>query len=183
MADGGEEGAEVMQSAEEDAAEYAPEEHGHPAKDRGLNRSIDRTGPGDGGEVVSHEDRRFRGDIVHAVFHGMGGGFPVRVNAPFPDQIVSVEDVAHDEQGHSRQDDQERLHTVFLPFFSENLLFQIGSYQFTQFPPLPVAEQALGGEVRRAELIMGPALKSKEITAVTAQFRNKRGGFRRDLFR
>ena len=48
VAQRGEQGAEVMHAAEEDAAEDDPEKDRNPSKDSRLNSTGDRTGTGDG---------------------------------------------------------------------------------------------------------------------------------------
>ena len=94
-----EQGAEVVHTAEEDTADEHPQCNGNPAENCGLDRSVYRACAGDGGEVVSHKDRRFCGDIVHAVFHSVSGGGLAGVYSPFFGQPSAVEDVTNDEDG------------------------------------------------------------------------------------
>ena len=88
-----------MHAAEEDTADEYPQCNRYPAENCGLNRSVYRACAGDGGEVVSHKDRRFCGDIVHAVFHSVCRGLLTGIDSPFLCQPSAVEDVTNDEDG------------------------------------------------------------------------------------
>ena len=74
VADRGKERAKIVHAAEEDTTDHYPEEDGDPAEDCRLNRAVDRARAGDRGEVVSHQNGCFSGDVVHSVFEFMSGG-------------------------------------------------------------------------------------------------------------
>ena len=98
MANRGEQRTEVLKSAEEDAADYAPKENGQPAEYGSQNRSVDRPGACDGREVMAHQNYGFRGHIVDAVFFRDCGRFPLGVDAPFFFEPSAVELIAEAQQ-------------------------------------------------------------------------------------
>ena len=86
VAKGGEQGAEVMDSSEENTSDQYPEGNRQPAKSKGggVDRTGDGTGSGDGREMVPHQYRCFRRHIVHSVLHGMSGcGDILFTDSPF----------------------------------------------------------------------------------------------------
>ena len=99
MADGGEQGAVVMDGSEEDTADQDPQHHRHPAEDGRLDGAVDGAGAGDGGKMVSHQDRGFGRDIVHAVLQLMSWGGLGVVHAPLLGKPAAVEDIAYDQDG------------------------------------------------------------------------------------
>ena len=107
VADGREQGAVVMQAAEEDAADDAPQEHGDPAEHSGLDRSVDGAGARDGREVVTHQDSGLGGDEVDTVVQLDCGGLAGGINAPLLCQPTAIEDIADDECSDSCKDDQD----------------------------------------------------------------------------
>ena len=104
IADRCEQRTEVLQTAEEDTAEYAPQEDRNPAENGCLDRAVDRAGACDRREVMSHEDCGRRRNIVDTVFHGDSGCFALRVDAPLLCQPSAVADIADDKQ-HDGSDD------------------------------------------------------------------------------
>ena len=106
VADGGKQGAEVMDAAEEDAADENPQRAGQPAEPGGADGAGDGAGARDGREVVAHQDGGLGGDIVNAVLQGMGGGgLVIFADAPLLAQPAAIEDIAADQ--HSNADDQK----------------------------------------------------------------------------
>ena len=65
VANGSEQGTEVMHAAEEDAADEHPQHHGHPAEHSGLNGAVDGAGTGDGREVMSHQHGGLGLSLIH----------------------------------------------------------------------------------------------------------------------
>ena len=113
MADGGEQGAEVMDAAEEDAAHQNPQHTGQPAEHGGGDGAGNGAGTGDGGEVVSHQHRGLGGNVVDAILHGVrGGGLVGFTDAPLLAQVAAVEDVAAQENGDSDQKKYETVHWI-----------------------------------------------------------------------
>ena len=97
-------GAEVMYTAEEDAANQNPQHAGQPAEaaTHGADGAGDGTGARDGGKVVAHEDGGLGGDIVDAVLHGMGRGLLAAfAHAPLFAQPAAVEHVPRNEDQHT----------------------------------------------------------------------------------
>ena len=115
IADRCEQGAEILQAAEEDTAKDAPQEYRHPAEHGGLDRPVDGARAGDGREVMSHKDSGRCCDVVHAVLHGLGGSLPLRVDAPLFGEPAAVGHVAHDQYGDRRENDQQCAHFT-IPF-------------------------------------------------------------------
>ena len=106
MADGGEQGAEVMDAAEEDAADQDPQRAGQPAEAGGADGAGDGARAGDGREVVAHQDGGLGGDVVDAVLQGVGrGGLVELADAPLLAQPAAIEDIADDQ--HSDADDEK----------------------------------------------------------------------------
>ena len=97
VADRSEQSAVVMDSAEEDTADQDPQHHGHPAKDSGLDGTVDGAGAGDGGKVVTHQNRSLGGDVVHTVLQFVGRGDLGVVNTPLLGKPSAVEHVAYDQ--------------------------------------------------------------------------------------
>ena len=104
VADGGEQGAVVMDGAEEDAADEHPQHHGHPAEDGRLNGAVNGAGAGDGGKVVSHQDRGFGRDVVHAILQLMSWSDLGVVHPPLLGKPAAVENVSHDQDGNANDD-------------------------------------------------------------------------------
>ena len=88
-----------MHTTEEDGADEHPQQHRDPAENSGLNRTVDRAGTRDGGEVVSHQDRGFCGAVVHTVFQLVSRGGTGRVDTPRFGQPSAVEDISYNENG------------------------------------------------------------------------------------
>ena len=82
VTDGGEQSAEVVHGAKEDAAEHTPQENGDPTKDGSLDRSVNGAGAGDGGEMVTHQDGGVGRNEVLSVVRCMSRGLAIGVNAP-----------------------------------------------------------------------------------------------------
>ena len=112
MADGGDQGAEVVDAAEEDAADDDPQSAGQPAEAEGrsVDGAGDGAGTGDGREVVAHQDGGLCGDVVDAVLHGVRGGLLiVLAHAPLLAQPASVEHIAQQQNGDA---DDQKYQTV-----------------------------------------------------------------------
>ena len=106
MADGGEQGAEVMDAAEEDAADENPQRAGKPAEARRADGAGDGARAGDGREVVAHQDGGLGGDVVDAVLQGVGrGGLVKLADAPLLAQPAAIEHIAGEQ--HSDADDEK----------------------------------------------------------------------------
>ena len=101
VADRCEQGTEVLQAAEENAADDTPQEDRNPAEYGCQDRTVDRAGSGDGREVVAHEDIRFRCDVVNAVLHGLRRRRSCRIHTPLLRQPAAVCQIP-DEQDRDR---------------------------------------------------------------------------------
>jgi hypothetical protein len=81
-----------MDPAHEDGSDENPNPGWPPAKvDSGEDRSNDRAGPSNGGEVMSKENRSPSGDVVHPIREGAGGGLDHIVEATAPHEKITVE--------------------------------------------------------------------------------------------
>ena len=98
MTNGREQSAEVMNAAEEDAADDDPEQNRKPAESCRLDRAVDRACAGDGGEVVTHQDRSFRRNVVNAILKFVCGRLARRIDSPLLGEPAAVADVTDDEQ-------------------------------------------------------------------------------------
>ena len=87
-----------MYAAEENAADDDPEEHRHPAENCSLNRSVNWPGAGDGREMMSHEDRGFGRNVIHAVGELVGRSLSGRIHAPLFGEPSAVEEIAAGEE-------------------------------------------------------------------------------------
>ena len=117
VTDGGKQGAEIMDAAEEDTAEDNPQCAGAPAEagGSGADGTGNGAGTGDGGEVVAHQHRSLGGHIVNAVLHGVGrGGLVVLTDAPLLAQVATVEDVACQQCGAADDQKQQTVHAICL---------------------------------------------------------------------
>ena len=110
IADRGKQRAVVMHTAEEDAADEHPQQHRDPAENSGLNRTVDRAGTRDGGEVVSHQDRGFCGAVVHTVFQLVSRGGTGRVDTPLFGQPSAVEHIAQGENDNTNNQNYSSIH-------------------------------------------------------------------------
>jgi hypothetical protein len=95
-----------MDGTEEDTTDNAPQENGDPAKDSGLDRSVNRAGTGDRGEMVTHQNSGVGRNEVLAVVAGVGRGFTVRIYAPLLGKPATIENVAAGEQ--CNRDDEDK---------------------------------------------------------------------------
>ena len=106
----GEQGAEVMHGAEEDATNEHPQKHGHPAKDCRLNRAVDRACAGNRREVVAeHHVRRCR-HVIHAIFQLMGRSRALWIDSPLLGKPATVAHIADDQDDHSNKEDNQCVH-------------------------------------------------------------------------
>ena len=83
-----------MNGADEDRAEYNPEEDRQPAECCRENRSDDGAGSGDGGEVMSQEHGGFGRNVVNAVAHLVRGSWFVRIQPKFAGDKTPVGQIA-----------------------------------------------------------------------------------------
>ena len=119
VTDGGKQGTEVMDAAEEDAADQDPQNAGQPAEHSSGDGAGNGTGAGDGGEMMAHQNRGLCGDVVNAVLHGVcGGGIGVFTYAPLLAQVAAIEDIAAEQNGNADQQKYETVHRFsLLPSF------------------------------------------------------------------
>ena len=115
VTDGGKQGAEVMDTAEENAADDDPQGAGTPAE--AGSYSADGTGngacTGDGGEVMAHQDRRGGGDVVNTIFHGVRGGrLVILTDTPLLAQVAAIENIAGQEADGADDQKQNTVHIV-----------------------------------------------------------------------
>ena len=110
VAQGGEQGAEVMHAAEEDAADDHPDETGQPAEDGGLDGAVDGPGPGDGRKMVAQHHRSFGGHVVHAVAELVGRRGTGRIDAPDLFQPGAVDEIAQPQQGQAAKEQIQGIH-------------------------------------------------------------------------
>lgn len=110
MADRSEERAEIMDAAEENAADENPErdrqssEHGSPDRSRNRACTCNR------GEMVPHEHRSFSGDIVNPVFHCMSRCRDISLtHAPLFHQPAAVENIAAEENSETNREQYKRI--------------------------------------------------------------------------
>lgn len=82
MTDRSEECAEIVNCAEEDAADEHPEHDWHPAEDRRLDRAVDGACACDRREVMAEHYIRSCRNVILAVLQFMGRCLSLRVNAP-----------------------------------------------------------------------------------------------------
>ena len=113
---GREQGAEVMDAAEEDTADQNPQGHGQPAEHSRADRACNRTCAGNGRKMMPHQYGCFSGNIVDAVFQRMGRcrdvpfpyaplfDQPAFPYAPLFDQPAAIHDVAAEQ--HSNGDEK-----------------------------------------------------------------------------
>ena len=117
VTDGSEQGAEIVDTAEEDTADHDPQRAGAPAEagSSGADGAGNGAGTGDGGEVVTHQNRSLGGHIVNAVLHGVGrGGLIVFTYAPLFAQVTAIEDIANHQSGAADDQKKQTIHTIFL---------------------------------------------------------------------
>ena len=120
MTNGGEQGAEIVDAAEEDTADEHPQHHRHPAEHSGLNGAVDGAGTGDGGEMVAHQHRSLGRAVVLAVFHGVSGSRTGVIHAPLLGQPAAVEDITYDQDSAADNKEQRSIH-IALSFLNNDL--------------------------------------------------------------
>ena len=98
VANGREQRSKVMHTAEENAADDDPEEHRHPAENCCLNRPVDRSCACNRREMMSHEDRGFGRNVIHAVGELVGRSLSGRIHAPLFGEPSAVEEIAAGEE-------------------------------------------------------------------------------------
>lgn len=121
MAQRREQAAEVVHSAEEDAADEHPQKHGHPAEHGRLDGAVDGACAGDGREMVAQHHVGRRGHVVYAVFQLMGRSRALRVNSPLLGKPATVAHIADDQDDRSNKEDKQCVHGFLL-------LLRRGSY-------------------------------------------------------
>ena len=112
MANGGEQGAEVMHAAEEDTADQDPQHNGDPTEHSGLNGAVDGAGTGDRGEMVTHQHGSLGRTIILAILHGMGRSRTGVIHAPLLGQPAAVEDITYDQDSAANNKEQRSIHTA-----------------------------------------------------------------------
>jgi len=110
VAGGGEEGQEVVCTADKDGANDDPEGDWTPAVGGSEDGADDRAGAGDGGEVMAEEDRGGGGDVVNTVTEGVGGGGTRRINGGEALQAGAVAAIGEGEGGKGEQENQDAGH-------------------------------------------------------------------------
>ena len=115
VADGSEQGGEVLHAAEEDAADHNPQKHRNPAEERGLDGAGDGARTGDGGEVMAQKHRGAGRHIVVAVVLLNGRGLALGVDAPLLAQPGAVGHVGDQEQHDGDDQNEETVHLFPLP--------------------------------------------------------------------
>ena len=110
MAQGCEQSAEVVHSAEEDTANQYPQQNGNPAKYGSLNGAVDGASASNRGKVVAKQDVGLGGHVVYAVVHFLRGGRATGVNTPLLCQPSAVQHVADYEDGKAAQKDDHCVH-------------------------------------------------------------------------
>ena len=121
MAQRREQAAEVVHSAEEDAADEHPQKHGHPAEHGRLDGAVDGACAGDGREMVAQHHVGRRGHVVNAVFQLMGWSRALRVNSPLLGKPATVAHIADDQDDRGNKEDKQCVHGFLL-------LLRRGSY-------------------------------------------------------
>ena len=106
----GEQGAEVMHGAEEDAANEHPQKHRHPTEDGGLNRAVNRACAGNRREVVAEHHVRRRRHVIHTVFQLMGRSRALWIDSPLLGKPATVAHIADDQDDHSNKEDNQCVH-------------------------------------------------------------------------
>ena len=112
VANGGEQGAEVMHAAEEDTADQDPQHNGDPTEHSGLNGAVDGAGTGDRGEMVTHQHGSLGRTIILAILHGMGRSRTGVIHAPLLGQPAAVEDITYDQDSAANDKEQRSIHTA-----------------------------------------------------------------------
>ena len=108
--DGGVESREVLDGAEEDAADDDPQKRGKPAEHGGNDGARDGTGARNGRELVRENGEAGGGLIVLAVVAKRGGCFGVRIDAPCLFEPATVEVVAEPEADDHDSHESETVH-------------------------------------------------------------------------
>ena len=104
-------GAEVVDGADEDRAEDDPEQGRDPSPHHGDRRADDRAGAGDRGEVVAEDDGPGRRHVVLVVSKTVRGADVIgREAEDRPAEPSAVGVIGHDEGQARGQGDQQRLH-------------------------------------------------------------------------
>ena len=127
VADGGDQCTEIVNAAEEDTADEYPEGAGQPAEAEAYScdRSGDRTGAGDRGEVVAHEYRSRSGNIVDAVSQTVSRGLVFVINAPLFAEPVAVDLVAEAKNydGDDQEDKTVHVGKFFLSLKNRKIIY------------------------------------------------------------
>ena len=110
VADGSEQGAEVMDAAEEDTADQDPQHDGDPAEDSGLDGAVDGAGAGDRGKVMAHQHGSLGGTIVLTIFQLMSRSRTGVIHTPLLGQPAAVENVTYDQNGTANDQKQSSIH-------------------------------------------------------------------------
>ena len=106
----GEQGAEIVHSAEEDAADEHPQKHGDPAEDCRLNRAVDRTRACDRREVMAEHHIGRRRHVIHTVFQLMSRSRALWIDSPLLGKPATVAHIADDQDDHSNKEDNQCVH-------------------------------------------------------------------------
>ena len=123
MPDGCEQGAEIVDAAEEDTTDEHPQHHGHPAEHSGLDGAVDGACAGDGREVMAHQHGGLSGTIILAVFQFMSRGNTAVIDAPLLGKPAAIENVTYDQHNDANDQKQCSIHKVFS--FPNNCFFAL----------------------------------------------------------
>ena len=113
MTDGSEQGAEVMDAAEEDTADDDPCQAGQPAEAQlqSGDGAGDGAGAGDGGEMMAHQNGGRSRNIVDTILHGMCGClFFVFTDAPLLAQPAAIENITACQQSNANDENYYTIH-------------------------------------------------------------------------
>ena len=115
--DGSIQGAEVGNSAEEDAADEHPQQDGQPAESGSLDSTGNRAGTCDGRELMAENGPAIGGHVVLAILQPHSRSFGVGVNTPGFSKPAAVPGVRTYQDDSCDQNNHKRIHLYNLPHF------------------------------------------------------------------
>jgi len=128
----GVEGAEVVDGAEEDAADEDPQHDGDPAEGHGHDGARHRAGAADRGELVGEHGEGGGGGEVLAILHAASGGEGLGVDAPLVGEPPAVEQVTADQHGRGNEHQYDSVHSLLSFLFG--ISNQKGRLAYTKRP-------------------------------------------------